>query len=272
MLGSDAWHLTEIVNFVPLLILLSVFFFILGLFLYIISLHQVPSWVFITVSGAAVIIYIATLLISIVDCQSPFRSTISRIGYYIYIRFRVYVSPKSSHWEKEGHSSLFQTNEKREQMHAKHSNIVMAVFQRLSNILEVAPRNWHRFYSIAEQLVSDSVEDQKAELTKHKSWVNLLSKIESGLTDKDGRGLVFLAAEKADQNMLALLQKIPAVYSKDKRGFTPLHAAAEKGNDIGWILENMKELHPDAKDLFGQTPLSLAASNGHAEIVRQLLS
>ncbi|PVG03837.1 hypothetical protein CPB86DRAFT_671311, partial [Serendipita vermifera] len=38
MLGLDAWRLAEIVNFVPILILLSVFFFILGLFLYLLSL------------------------------------------------------------------------------------------------------------------------------------------------------------------------------------------------------------------------------------------
>ncbi|KAG8814653.1 hypothetical protein FRC19_001601, partial [Serendipita sp. 401] len=44
MLGSDSWHLAEIVNFIPVLVLLSVLFFIVGLFLYLLSLHQVPSW------------------------------------------------------------------------------------------------------------------------------------------------------------------------------------------------------------------------------------
>ncbi|PVG03848.1 hypothetical protein CPB86DRAFT_694572, partial [Serendipita vermifera] len=39
VLGSDSWHLTEIVNLIPILVLLSVLFFILGVFIHLLSLH-----------------------------------------------------------------------------------------------------------------------------------------------------------------------------------------------------------------------------------------
>jgi ankyrin repeat protein len=273
MQGSDAWHLAEIVNFVPVLILLSVFFLIIGLFLHLLSFHLAPSWIFLVVSGSSVVIYIATLFISIVDCRSPFRSAASRLGYYIIARMRSQLLSRPKHFTKEDYSGFVRLSEKREQRYVNTGHVILAAVKRLSDLSQVTPQNWHRFYSIAQELLARRIEldGNWRSFMQQEGSSAFLAKVDSGSTDQEGRGLLFMAAEKADEGLLEVLQDVPDIGSRDKSGWTPLHVAAHRNFDITWMLQHMKGLDVEAKDKNGQTPLSLAASMGHIKVIKNLL-
>ena len=65
-----------------------------------------------------------------------------------------------------------------------------------------------------------------------------------------------------------LVSKVEERNPSDKKGQTPLHAAARGGylENYKFIAERVENKNPE--DVFGRTPLSLAKSNGHYEICR----
>ncbi|KHE86580.1 hypothetical protein GE21DRAFT_1271396 [Neurospora crassa] len=72
--------------------------------------------------------------------------------------------------------------------------------------------------------------------------------------------------------VIELYQQHAALRPKDKRGRTPLHAAAELGRDlILRFLLDQKGVSLDATDIHGRTALHFASINNHADCVSYLL-
>ncbi|KAK2812422.1 hypothetical protein FQN50_001423 [Emmonsiellopsis sp. PD_5] len=71
--------------------------------------------------------------------------------------------------------------------------------------------------------------------------------------------------------MKILLENGADVNSKNFEGWTPLHVAADAGQDaaVTVLLENGADIN--SKDAYAQTPLRLATQNGYAAVVRTLL-
>jgi ankyrin repeat protein len=86
--------------------------------------------------------------------------------------------------------------------------------------------------------------------------------------NRDGNGLTTLHNASQNQETVQVqVWKLPA----NKKGFTPLHTAAQHGHleTVKLIIQQTKEKNPAAKD--GWTPLHLAAENGHLETVQLIL-
>ncbi|RSL41757.1 hypothetical protein CEP53_012565 [Fusarium sp. AF-6] len=107
--------------------------------------------------------------------------------------------------------------------------------------------------------------------------------LSSGKANSTGRtsagGPAFLAA--CGLGKLAVVQRLQALVVttnlKDLNGNSPLHLAAANGHeDIAlWILQkaaNKADVNIRDKNIAGQTPLSYAAQNGHETIVKLLLA
>ena len=92
--------------------------------------------------------------------------------------------------------------------------------------------------------------------------------------DEEGRNLVSWAAQGGRREELEMLlrEKSFDLNSKDDNSRNPLHWAAEGGNGdvVKWLVD--AQVTVDLADKLGRTPLSLAAGNGHAEVVTLLLS
>jgi len=87
-------------------------------------------------------------------------------------------------------------------------------------------------------------------------------------------GQIHDAAANGDvEKVRALLQDDPGlIASRDDKGDTPLHRAAQNGHtDVAkWLLGNKAEI--DAKNAIGQTPLHAAAFGGYRDLVELLLT
>ena len=71
----------------------------------------------------------------------------------------------------------------------------------------------------------------------------------------------------------ALLQGCADPSIKCKKGSTPLHFAARRGNDeIVKVLLEQPKVKVDAKDSSGKTALHLACSEGHCRVCQLLLN
>jgi len=92
-------------------------------------------------------------------------------------------------------------------------------------------------------------------------------------TDKEGRPLLCEAIQNEQkQTVLFLLQHGADVDAKDKREFTPLHYAAEKGYaEIAELLIE-KGANVNATDTNKETPLHIAVLCGHKDVALALLA
>ena len=90
-----------------------------------------------------------------------------------------------------------------------------------------------------------------------------------------GRSLCQSASEGDLKAVKALLDQGADVESKDESGKTPLSLAAENGHlDVVKFLVNEADRKADveSKDFYQRTPLSWAASHGHLEVVKFLVN
>lgn len=102
------------------------------------------------------------------------------------------------------------------------------------------------------------------------------SKIARLLSDEEalhkGQSPLHIAAEAGDESSLRLLlNNGEDIESRDERGWTPLHNAAFNGRvlQVRLLLEHGAII--DAEDVSERSSLMLAADKGHADVVKELL-
>jgi ankyrin repeat protein len=88
----------------------------------------------------------------------------------------------------------------------------------------------------------------------------------------DGLPALHLASKFGQQNIVQMLLNICDVNRQDREGYTALHYAAVKGHvAIIYMLIMNNGIKIDLRSETGLTPLSLAASNGHVDVLKALL-
>ena len=91
-------------------------------------------------------------------------------------------------------------------------------------------------------------------------------------TDSSGRSTLSHAAESGNVDCIKLLLKRSKLALSDKDGRTPLHHAAMHGKKQAVLYLLTVNADINAEDRKGDTPLLLAASRNHLEVVEALLS
>ncbi|KAL0105919.1 hypothetical protein PUN28_015976 [Cardiocondyla obscurior] len=89
----------------------------------------------------------------------------------------------------------------------------------------------------------------------------------------DGHSALQYAASKNWKSIcIALLEKDANVNIADKRGATPLHRSASKGNIaiVELLVESGKKLNIDQRDAYGNTALHLACEENRVEEAKLL--
>ena len=76
--GLARWRLPEMITILPSLIHISLVLFFIGLALYLLQVHPLPAFLSIAIFGLGVLVYFLSIVISVVDDFSPFRSLYSR--------------------------------------------------------------------------------------------------------------------------------------------------------------------------------------------------
>lgn len=102
------------------------------------------------------------------------------------------------------------------------------------------------------------------------------SKIARLLSDEKalhkGQSPLHIAAEAGDESTVRLLlAKGGDIESRDERGWTPLHTAAFKGHVLPVRLLLERGAIIDAEDSSQRSPLMLSADEGHTDVVKELL-
>jgi hypothetical protein len=82
--GFERYKLPQIVAFLPLLIYLSMFLFLCGLTVFLLSIHRPSAIAIAVIMALGVLFYGITLSLSILDASAPFRSPISHLGYLVF--------------------------------------------------------------------------------------------------------------------------------------------------------------------------------------------
>lgn len=114
-----------------------------------------------------------------------------------------------------------------------------------------------------------------ATLEGHAEVVELLMRrgTDTDVRDAEGRPLLYLLVLENHLDMASLLMEKGGVplESRDSEGRTALHAASWQGNveAVGLLLRH--GAHPNAQDLEGRPPLHSVSWKGHAEVGRLLL-
>ena len=92
-LGMERWKLTEMVGILPLLILISLFLFAIGLALFLFHISTPSFGVTTAIFAIGVLYYAVTTSISVLVTSSPFHSPPSRALGKVYQRVHAYFCP-----------------------------------------------------------------------------------------------------------------------------------------------------------------------------------
>ncbi|KAJ7385762.1 Transient receptor putative cation channel sub A member 1 [Desmophyllum pertusum] len=119
-----------------------------------------------------------------------------------------------------------------------------------------------------EAIREDEMEQVEEELA------NLTDRNEMDRADRHGFALIHVAARFNGLSTVGvLLQRGADPSAKGKKGSTPLHFAARRGNDaVVKILLERPSVHVDVEDSSGKTALHLACNEGHGEVCQLLLN
>lgn len=111
----------------------------------------------------------------------------------------------------------------------------------------------------------------------HLEAVSLLSNHGARLDilDKDDKSILFHAAEKNRPEIITLILKnhrgMELMFLNDQYDNLPIHAACAKGNLDCVVLLGDRGADIDNKNEDEQTPLHLAATNGHFKVVEVIV-
>ena len=92
--GLVRYKLPQIVALLPLLIYTSLFLFFCGLIILLLFIHRLSAIAIMVIMAVGVLFYFITLSLSILDASAPFKSPVSRLGFFIFRRSWV----SMDHW------------------------------------------------------------------------------------------------------------------------------------------------------------------------------